>query len=77
MNNAGRNYIKKFDFLFKGQRSGFGPSWREPPGNNSENGEAETIMKGFLCNYEKSHISGRRDSKKKIQEKVHGGLMWT
>lgn len=77
MNNACRNYIKEFNFLFMGQRSGFGPSWREPSGNNSETGEAGTVMKGFLCNHEKSHISGSRDTKKKIPEKVHGGLMWT
>lgn len=68
MTNACRNRIKEFNFLPMGQRSGFGPSWRKPSGNNSEDGEAGTVMKGFLCNHEKSHRSGSRGTKETLQE---------
>ena len=51
VNNVSRNHIKEFSFLFIGQRSDFGQS-QETLGNHSENGEARTVGKGFLCNHE-------------------------
>lgn len=73
MNNVSRNHIKEFSFLFIGQRSDFGQS-QETLGNHSENGEARTVGKGFLCNHEISHGSGSREAKRKLEGMVHREL---
>ena len=77
MNNVCRDPIKEFNFLFTGQRSGFGPSWKKNSSNHSENGEARTLVKQLLCNHEVSYRSGNRETMEKKQGKIHGDLAWT